>query len=87
MTLNEIRSTLEKRFVGTITESEHMLTFSCLDVAFNAHIYHGMFYFTLTKKEPREAIYGVTTISFTGLGEETVEPAFQFIIERMLELI
>jgi hypothetical protein len=86
MTLQEIAKQLEK-FPGELTLSENTLLLATGEVLLRVHLYHEMFYMTLTKKEPREAIYGVTEISFTGLGEDLASLAWEFIVERLKELL
>lgn len=89
MTLDQIREKLEYEITPALRTLSTVNSFSLFweDCSFIAITHGDRFYLTLTKKEPRETIYGLTTIDFTGLDEQLVEPALEFLIERLKELV
>jgi hypothetical protein len=80
-----IGNRLPKPKAQTVTEDWG--TFLWEEVTLTISTEGGVWYLSLTKKEPRETIHGVTKIAFTGLKDEMVEPFFGFIIERAEELL
>lgn len=89
MTLDQIREKIEAEITPPLRVLSTVNSFSLFweDCSFIAVAHNGMFYLTITKKEPREATYGLTTIEFTGLDEQMTEPALEFLIERLKELV
>lgn len=89
MTLDEIRGRLSLELVTPLRILSSSTSFSLFweDCSFIAITHNEMFYLTITKKEPRETTYGLTTIDFTGLDEQMVEPVLEFLIERLKELV
>lgn len=89
MILDAIRRKIEGEITKPIRvlSTSTSISFFWEDVTFLVVHFKDTFSFTLTKKNPREAMYGLTTIDFTGMDEELAGTALEFLIERLKELV